>query len=325
MKRFNRKIEEFEEIYYKTKNSNLYFYLQEVENIVDSPYSYVNGRKMLMLSGYSYLGLIGHPLINEYAINAINKYGTGTQGVRILAGTEKIHNELENTIATFKKREDCIVFSSGYVTNLATISTLFGKNDVVICDKLDHASIVDGCLLSGAEFLRFNHNDLEDLERNLKKTIDKKTRAVIIDAVYSMDGDIAPLPEIVKLTKKYDAILMVDEAHSLGVLGENGLGIEEYFGMENQVNILMGTLSKVIPSVGGYIAGSKKNINYLKHNARAFVFSAALPPPSCAAAIAAFKVIKEEKWRIKKLTDNIEYFISNLKKSGFNTLNSQTA
>lgn len=324
MENFRRKISEFNERYENLKNANLYFYLKKIEEVKD-PYVIVNGKKMLMLASYSYLGLIGHPLINEYAIRAIEKYGTGTHGVRILAGTEKIHEELEETIASFKNREASVVFSSGYVTNLTSISTFFGRGDVVICDKLDHASIVDGCLLSGAEFLRFNHNDLRDLEKKLQKTLNKKTRVVIIDAVYSMDGDISPIPEILELVRKYKAVFMVDEAHSLGVLGKNGSGIEEYFGLNNEIDILMGTLSKTIPSVGGYIAGSRDLVNYLKHTARAFVFSAALPPPACGAAIASFKVIKEEKWRIEKLSGNINYFLSELKKAGFNTLNSQTA
>ncbi len=324
MERFYKRIEEFSERLENIKKSNLYFYLNEIESL-DGPYAIVNGRRMLMLASYSYLGLIGHPLINEYAMEAIKKYGTGTHGVRILAGTEKIHSELEQTIASFKNREAAVVFSSGYVTNLTSISTFFGRGDVVICDKLDHASIVDGCLLSGAEFLRFNHNDLKDLQRKLEKTADKKTRVVIIDAVYSMDGDISPVPDILELVRKYNALLMVDEAHSLGVLGENGTGIEEYFGLNREIDILMGTLSKTIPSVGGYITGSKDVVDYLKHNARAFVFSAALPPAACAAAIASFKVIKEEKWRIKKLSQNINYFISELNKAGFNTLNSKTA
>lgn len=324
MENFLKKLNEFNQRYEDIKNANLYFYLRSIESI-EEPYVIVNGRKMLMLASYSYLSLIGHPLINQYAIDAIKKYGTGTHGVRILAGTEKIHEELEETIASFKNREACVVFSSGYVTNLTSISTLFGRGDVVICDKLDHASIVDGCLLSGAAFLRFNHNDLKDLERKLQNTSNNRTRVVIVDAVYSMDGDISPIPEILDLVRKYNALLMVDEAHSLGVLGKNGKGVEEYFGLNNDIDILMGTLSKTIPSVGGYIAGSKILVNYLKHNARAFVFSAALPPAACGAAIASFKVIEEEKWRIEKLSKNINHFLDELKKAGFNTLNSQTA
>lgn len=321
---FPKSLDEFDDIYKQLNNQNNYFYLQQIEKI-DDPYVYVNGRKMIMLASYSYLSLLQHPKINEAAKEAIDKFGTGTHGVRILAGTETIHTELEQTIANFKHRETAIVYSSGYVTNLTTISTLFHKGDVVICDKFNHASIVDGCLLSGAEFLRFNHNNLEDLERNLIKTESYRNKCVIIDSVYSMDGDIAPVPEIMALAKKYNALLMVDEAHSLGVLGENGTGIEEYFNIPGQIDILMGTLSKVIPAIGGYITGNFKLINMLKHKARAFVFSAALTPPTAAAAIMAFKIIQEEPWRIKKLNENVNYFISTLKNAGFNTLNSQTA
>jgi 8-amino-7-oxononanoate synthase len=324
MSEFPKPVYDFDEYYKLLNDQNNYFYLQQIEKI-DDPYVYVNGRKMIMLASYSYLGLLHHPKIDASAKAAIDKFGTGTHGVRILAGTETIHTELEQTIAKFKHRDASIVYSSGYVTNLTTISTLFHKGDVVICDKFDHASIVDGCLLSGAEFLRFNHNNLEDLERNLKKSETYRNRIVIIDSVYSMDGDIAPVPEIMVLAKKYNALLMVDEAHSLGVLGETGTGIEEYYNIPGQIDILMGTLSKVIPAIGGYITGDFKLINFLKHYARAFVFSAALTPPTAAAAIAAFQIIQEEPWRIKKLNENVNYFISTLKKAGFNTLNSQTA
>jgi glycine C-acetyltransferase len=324
MSEFPKQVYDFDGLYKQLNEQNSYFYLQQIEKIED-PYVFVNGRKMIMLASYSYLGLLQHPKINLAAKEAIDKFGTGTHGVRILAGTETIHAELEQTIANFKHREAAIVYSSGYVTNLTTISTLFHKGDVVICDKFDHASIVDGCLLSGAEFLRFNHNNLEDLERNLIKAESYRNKCVIIDSVYSMDGDIAPVPEIMALAKKYNALLMVDEAHSLGVLGENGTGIEEYYNIPGQIDILMGTLSKVIPAIGGYITGDFKLINMLKHTARAFVFSAALTPPTAAAAIAAFKIIQEEPWRIKKLNENVTYFISTLKKAGFNTLNSQTA
>jgi 8-amino-7-oxononanoate synthase len=324
MSLFPKSLDEFDDLYNQLNEQNNYFYLQQIEKI-DDPYVYVNGRKMIMLASYSYLGLLHHPKIDAAAKAAIDKFGTGTHGVRILAGTETIHAELEETIAKFKHREAAIVYSSGYVTNLTTISTLFHKGDVVICDKFNHASIVDGCLLSGAEFLRFNHNNLEDLERNLIKTESYRNKCVIIDSVYSMDGDIAPVPEIMALAKKHNALLMVDEAHSLGVLGENGTGIEEYFKIPGQIDILMGTLSKVIPAIGGYITGNFKLINMLKHRARAFVFSAALTPPTAAAAITAFKIIQEEPWRIKKLNENVNYFITTLKNAGFNTLNSQTA
>lgn len=324
MRNYPKAVYELNDRVNKAIQDDLYFYLQQIDRIED-PFVYVNGKKMIMLASYSYLSLLQHPHINQLAKEAIDEYGTGTHGVRILAGTEPIHNKLEKTIARFKKREDAIVFSSGYVANLTTISSLFHKGDAVICDKFDHASIVDGCLLSGAEFLRFNHNSLTDLERILIKAQSYRHRCIIIDSVYSMDGDIAPLPDIVELAKKYDALLYVDEAHSMGVLGENGTGIEEYFNIEGSVDILMGTMSKVLPAIGGYVAGDAILINFLKHISRAFVFSAALPPPVVAAAIGFFEVLEQEKWRIKKLNDNIHYFIRRLNEEGFNTLQSQTA
>jgi glycine C-acetyltransferase len=232
---------------------------------------------------------------------------------------------LEETIAAFKKREAAIVYSSGYVTNLSAISTLFGRRDAVICDKYDHASIVDGCLLSGAELIRFNHNDLDSLEKRLIQTQSHRNRCVLIDSVYSMDGDIAPIPEMIQLCKKYDAIFFVDEAHSLGVLGEKGTGVEEYFKCYGEIDILMGTLSKVIPSMGGYIAADSTLIKHLKHRSRSFVFSAALTPANTAAATASFRVLQKETWRVQKLKENIEYFTGILRSKGFNLLDSQTA
>jgi glycine C-acetyltransferase len=306
------------------KEKNHYFYLQQVDRI-DGQYVYCNNRKMINLASYSYLGLLHHPEIDAYAKKAIDEFGTGTHGVRILAGTIPYHNELEQTIAAFKKREDAIVYSSGYVTNLSAISTLFGRRDAVICDKYDHASIVDGCLLSGAELLRFNHNDLQNLEKRLIQTQDYRNRCVLIDSVYSMDGDIALIPEMIQLCRKYNAIFFVDEAHSLGVLGEKGTGVEEYFNCYGEIDILMGTLSKVVPSMGGYITADKTLISHLKHRSRSFVFSAALTPANTAAATASFRVMQKETWRVRKLKENIEYFTGVLREKGFNLLNSQTA
>ena len=286
----------------------------------------VNGKgKMIMLSSYSYLGLLGHPEINESAIQAIAKYGTGTHGVRLLSGTLPIHNELEEYIANFKNTEDAIVYSSGYVANVSVISTILGKGDIVLCDKLNHASIVDGCKLSGAHCFRFKHNDIDHLEHFLKKVSPKKNKMIIVDAVFSMDGDIAPIPEIVELSKKYGALLMVDEAHSLGVLGENGKGIDEYFDLEpDSIDLKMGTLSKAIPANGGYVASNSTIVDMLKHNSRGFIYSAALSPPMAAAALTALKIISQENERIQKLKNNMTYFRNKLKEKGFNTLNTQS-
>jgi glycine C-acetyltransferase len=309
--------------YYKSKN--LYYYNIPVRELKGGSRVLVDGREMIMLASYSYLGLIGHPRINEAAKKAIDKYGTGTHGVRTLAGSLPVHVELEETIAEFKKTEAAIVFSSGYVTNLSVIQALVGRGDYVISDKYNHASIVDGILISGAKFVRYPHNDLDALEKSLAEIPSDATKLVITDAVFSMDGDYVDLPRLVEICRKYKAWLMVDEAHSVGVLGKTGRGIEEHFGMENVIDIKMGTLSKTIPSVGGYIAGSKDLIDYLRHSVRGYIFSAALPPAQAAAAAEAFRVIMDEPWRVEQLRRNTDLFLNSLKSAGFDTLYSQTA
>ncbi len=307
------------------KEHGFYFYNQAVEEILPGNKVRVNGRVMGMYASYSYLGLVGHPRINEAAKKAVDKYGTGTNGVRTLAGTLTIHNELEETIANFKHAEAAITYSSGYATNLTVISTLMGRGDYVFSDKINHASIVDGCLMSGAEFRRFRHNDMAHLEGLLKNAPSDVSKLVVADSVFSMDGDIIDFPKIVELCKKYNAWLMIDEAHSVGVLGEKGTGIEEHFNMYDAIDIKMGTLSKTIPSVGGYVAGKKELIDFLRHGSRAYIFSAALPPAQAAAANEAFKVILDEPWRIQNLNRNTRQFIGGLKGMGFDTLLTETA
>lgn len=307
------------------KKHDFYFYNQAVEEMLPGSKVRVNGRVMGMYASYSYLGLVGHPRINEAAKKAVDKFGTGTNGVRTLAGTLTIHNELEETIANFKHTESAITYTSGYVTNLTTISTLMGRGDYVFSDKINHASIVDGCLMSGAEFRRFRHNDMDHLEGLLKNAPAEVSKLVIADSVFSMDGDIIDLPTMVNLCKKYNAWLMIDEAHSVGVLGEKGTGIEEHFGMGDVIDIKMGTLSKTIPSVGGYVAGKKELIDYLRHGSRAYIFSAALPPAQAAAANEAFKVILDEPERLDRLNANTQQFIGGLKNMGFDTLLTETA
>ncbi|HMV95645.1 MAG TPA: aminotransferase class I/II-fold pyridoxal phosphate-dependent enzyme [Anaerolineales bacterium] len=307
------------------KSNDLYFYNQPVEEILPGNKVRVRGREMGMYASYSYLGLVGHPRINEAAKKAVEKFGTGTNGVRTLAGTLTIHSELEETISNFKHTEAAITYTSGYATNLTVISTLMGRGDYVFSDKINHASIVDGCLMSGAEFRRFRHNDMEHLEGLLKNAPADVAKLVIADSVFSMDGDIIDLPTMVTLCKKYNAWLMIDEAHSVGVLGEKGTGIEEYFNMYGEIDIKMGTLSKTIPSVGGYVAARKEIIQYLRHASRAYIFSAALPPAQAAAANEAFKVILDEPWRIERLNQNTKQFIGGLKSMGFDTLLTETA
>lgn len=307
------------------KTNDLYFYNQPVEEMLGGAKVRVRGREMGMYASYSYLGLVGHPRINEAAKKAVDKFGTGTNGVRTLAGTLTIHNELEETIANFKHTEAAITYTSGYATNLTVISTMMGRGDYVFSDKINHASIVDGCLMSGAEFRRFRHNDMEHLEGLLKNAPADVAKLVIADSVFSMDGDIIDLPKVIELCKKYNAWLMIDEAHSVGVLGKTGRGIEEYFGIDGGIDIKMGTLSKTIPSVGGYVAAKEEIITYLRHSSRAYIFSAALPPAQAAAANEAFKVILDEPWRIDRLNENTKQFIGGLKSMGFDTLLTETA
>ena len=318
------RIEKMNERVRSAKEQDLYLYLQAAD-AVDGAYVTINGRRMLQFASYAYLNLLGHPKIKAAAQAALEEFGPGTHGVRVLAGTTRLHVELEKKVAEFKHTDEAMVLSSGYVTNLGTISALLGRNDVVISDKLNHASIVDGCLLSRSKFVRFEHNDMESLEKVLGEAPKRAGKLVVVDAVFSMDGDVINLPEVVRLCRKYEAMLMVDEAHSLGVLGETGRGIIEHFGLdEDCIDIKMGTLSKTIPAVGGYIAGNTDLITYLRHSTRAFIFSAALPPPAVAAAKASFEVIEEEPERVKKLQGNVNYFIKGLQERGFNTLYSET-
>ena len=314
----NERIEQVQE-------ADFYDYNQPISELRGGARVVVRGREMGMYASYSYLGLIGHPRINAAAKAAVDRYGTGTHGVRSLAGTLTLHCELEETIAAFKGTEAAVTYSSGYVTNLTVVSTLLGRNDYVICDKLNHASIVDGCIMSGAKFLRFGHNDMQALEQRLQQVPSGSAKLVIVDSVFSMDGDIIDFPKVVELCRKYRAWLMVDEAHSVGVLGKTGRGIEEHFGMEDAIDIKMGTLSKTIPAVGGYVAGKKDLIEYLRHASRAYIFSAALPPAVAAAAKVAFEVILDEPWRVGKLCENSKQFIDGLKQRGFDTMATETA
>jgi len=309
------------------KQHDLYFYNQPVSELRGGARVLVDGREMGMYASYSYLGLVGHPRINAAAKAAIDRFGTGTHGVRTLAGSLTLHQELEERIAEFKGVEAAITYSSGYVTNLTVVSTLVGRGDYVICDKLNHASIVDGCMMSGAKFIRFRHNDMESLEQRLQQASGDGDAAklVVADSVFSMDGDIVNFPKLVALCRKYNAWLMIDEAHSVGVLGKTGRGIEEHFDMPGTIDIKMGTLSKTIPSVGGYVAGRREMIDYLRHASRAYIFSAALPPAQAAAAKAAFEVILDEPWRVEKLNANTKQFIGGLRRRGFDTMLTETA
>lgn len=307
----------------EAREANAYFYQPEIESTA-GPQVKIDGAEMTNLSSYSYLGLAHHPEIKEATIAAIREYGTGTHGSRLLCGTLTLHRELERTIAKYKGAEDAIVFSSGYVANLATIATAVGMGDTVIGDELNHASVVDGCRFSGARFEQFAHNNMNSLEEKLRGVRGGHTM-VVVDAVYSMEGDIANLPEIVALCRKFGALLMVDEAHSLGVLGETGHGIEEHFGLDSgSIDIKMGTLSKTIPSNGGYVAGNKDMIEALRHSARGYIFSGSLSVPQVAAAIAAFRVLERSESRRSRLRENANRLRTGLRTLGFDVLGDET-
>ena len=307
------------------KAADRYFYLQATTGKTNHRVVMKDGREMVMLASYSYLGLIGHPDIEVAAKAAIDEYGTGAGGVRLLTGTTDLHERLEERIARFASREDACVYSSGYATNIAIITAVTGPGDLVVLDKLDHASIVDGCLLSGAKWRTYRHNDMEHLESILEKAAGKYgTVLVIADSVFSMDGDIMDLPETRRLCDRFGARLMVDEAHSVGALGETGHGIEEHFGMVGSIDLKMGTLSKAIPSVGGYCAASTEIVDYLRHMSRPFIFSAALPPAQAATAIAAFDVIEAEPWRVKRLHEIQAEYAAGLRAQGWDTMLAST-
>ena len=310
----------------RVKDAGHYFWNQPASETIGGARVVVHGREMLNFASYSYLGLIGHPLIIKAAKAAIDKYGSGTHGVRILAGSLDLHEELEQTIADFKQVEAAITFSRGYATNLAAVSSLVGRHDAVICDKYDHASIIDGCLLAGAELRRFRHNDMSHLKHLLKRYRERNTRLVIVDSVFSTGGDIIDLPKTVELCRDHGAWLMVDEAHSIGVLGKTGRGIEEHFGLgRNAVDVKMGSLSKAIASMGGYLGGRRELVNVFRHSARAYIYSASLPPAQAAAAKAAFEVIRDEPRRITRVQQNAEHFIRGLREIGFDTMLTETA
>lgn len=305
------------------KQRGLYFFEPEISKH-DGAWVVADGQRMLMFGSYEYLGLLGHPHLKATAIAAIEEFGTGHHGVRLLAGTTTVHRKLEARLAAFMHAEDAVVFSSGYVTNLAAISTLVGRGECVIGDQWNHASIVDGCRMSGAEFLEFKHNDMDSLEEALAKTDGRRT-LVVVDAVFSMDGDIVDLPIVVELCRKYNALLMVDEAHSLGVLGKTGRGIQEHFSLgPDAIDVKMGTLSKTLAGCGGFIAAREEITTYLRHHARGYIFSGALPAGQASVAIAALEVLDREPELVERLRENVEQYLNGLKLLGFDTAKSVT-
>lgn len=279
------------------------------------------GRRLIMCGSNNYLGLTIHPKVRQAGIDAIALYGTSCTGSRFLNGNLEMHEQLERELADWVGKQAALVFSTGMQVNLGTISALVSRNDVVILDRDDHASIVDGARLGWGKVKRFFHNNIEDLERVLAGVSEKEGKLVVVDGLFSMEGDIAPLPDIVKLCKHYGARLMVDDAHAIGVLG-GGKGTAAHFGLTNDVDLIMGTFSKSLASVGGFIAGDEDIIHYIKHHARALMFSASMPPANVATVLAALQVIREEPERVKRVNDIGEYMRNNYKQLGFNTGNS---
>jgi 8-amino-7-oxononanoate synthase len=297
--------------------SGFYPYFRVVESAQD-PEVMVGGRNMIMLGSNNYLGLTNHPKVKEAAIEAVKKYGSGCAGSRFLNGTLDIHVELEEKLAKFFRKDAALTFSTGYMTNLGIISSLAGKDDVVVIDKLDHASIIDACRLSFADVRKFKHNDMGSLEFVLQECGDRG-KLVVVDGVYSMEGDIAPLPDIVKICKKYGARLMVDDAHGIGVLGATGRGTAEHFGLEKDVDVIMGTYSKSLASIGGFAVADEDVIHYMKHHARPLIFSASPPPASVAAVIAALDIIDQDPGRREQLWHNTNKMMKAFKQMGFDT------
>jgi 8-amino-7-oxononanoate synthase len=308
----------------RVKRQNYYFYMRNLESF-SGPHVKIKSREMIMLGSNNYLGLTNHPKIKEAAIKAIKKYGVGSGGVRILSGTYRLHEELEREIAKFKGTEAAVVFNTGFMTNLGSIISLVNEDSIVINDEKNHASIVDGSKFSRAKIRIFLHNDMQYLEKILSSYSKSQDKLIIVDSVYSMDGDIANLPEIYRLAKKYNARTMIDEAHASGVLGRTGRGAPEHFNMIGKIDIVMGTLSKALGGLGGFIATREDVVTYLKHVSREFIFSASLPPPIVAGNIAAIKVIREEPHLIRQLWRNIEYMKEGLVSMGYDTGDSESA
>ena len=284
-----------------------------------------DGREVINLSSNNYLGLTTHPKLKQKALEAVEKYGVGSGAVRTIAGTMTLHMALEEKIARFKNVEASVVFQSGFTANAGTVQAILSKEDVIVSDELNHASIIDGCRLSRAQIKVFPHKDIEACEKVLKEIRNHPGRKLLItDGVFSMEGDIAPLPQLVELAEKYGCIMMIDDAHASGVLGRNGRGTVDHFNLHGRVDIQVGTLSKAVGALGGYVCSTRDTIEYLYHRARPFLFSTSHPPSVAATCIAAFEVMEEEPQRLEKLWANTQYFKEGLKKLGFNTGVSET-
>lgn len=300
----------------EARAAGLYPYFREIGSNQDTEVI-INGKRVMMFGSNSYLGLTNHPKVKEAAKLAVDKYGTGCAGSRFLNGTLDLHVQLENNLAEYFKKDAALVFSTGFQSNLGTISCLTGRNDYILIDELDHASIIDGTRLSFSKVLKFKHNDMESLEKQLSRLPNDAIKLIVVDGIFSMEGDIVKLPKIVELSKKYGGTIIVDDAHSVGVIGKQGSGTASHFGLEDEVDFIVGTFSKSLASLGGFVAADHDAIDFMKHNARALMFSASIPPASAASALAALEIIKDEPERIEKLWDNTNYTIKCLKDNEF--------
>lgn len=307
----------------KAKALGVYPYFREIESDQDTEVI-INGKKVLMFGSNSYLGLTNHPKIKEAAIAAIKKYGTGCAGSRFLNGTLDIHVELEKRLARFVGKEEAIIYSTGFQVNLGVISCLTGREDYIIWDELDHASIIEGRRLSFSTQLKFKHNDMVSLEKVLKSCPEDKVKLIVVDGVFSMEGDVANLPEIVALAKKYNAAIYVDEAHGIGVFGRQGRGTCDHFGVAQDVDLIMGTFSKSFASLGGFVATDSITANYLRHNSRSYIFSASITPASTAAVSAALDIMESEPERIEHLWEMTHYALDGFRNMGCEIGNTST-
>lgn len=312
-----------EQNYQIAKEKGIYPYFHKLYSGQDVVVN-MEGKRTIMLGSNNYLALTNHPEVINAGVEAIEKYGSGCSGSRFLNGTLDLHEKLEHDLAEFLHQESAMTFSTGFQSNLGIISGIVGRNDYMVCDRENHASIYDACKLSYGKMVRYNHNDMQDLERKLKEIPSDAGILIITDGVFSMSGDICKLPEIVDLAKKYGARVMVDDAHGLGVIGKCGRGTGEYFGLEGQIDIYMGTFSKSLASLGGYMAGNKDVVEFLKHNSRPYIFSASMTPASVCCANKALDILKAEPQRVERLHSISDYMRKGLKQQGIDIIESQT-
>lgn len=303
--------------------AGIYPYFRAIESDQDTVVT-MNGKKVLMFGSNSYLGLTNHPYIKEAAQKAIAKYGTGCAGSRFLNGTLDIHIQLEERLAELVGKDQALCYSTGFQVNVGVVSALTGRKDYILLDELDHASLIEGSRLSFSKVMKYAHNNMHSLENKLKKCEPNSVKLIVVDGIFSMEGDIVKLPEVVELARKYDASIMVDDAHSLGVIGKNGSGTASHFGLTNEVDLIMGTFSKSFASLGGFIAADKEVINFIKHNSRSLIFSASMTPASVATVLAAIEIMEKEPERIKHLWDITNYALKGFKAMGFNTGKSES-